>query len=176
MNKKMRCIVTAIILLVATSIFIFAIFQRQTRDILLEMIIYPPVLGWGNTYPVYRLVVQNDGTFISYTGIRVDSTWWKERTDWIMWPIVRRRSRITLSEKDFQNISEMAAILSSGQATFLVMHSLQEMTLLHDGNIYLSGLEFYKIADELTRLSPLTSHSPTVTPQLLEIMDRLTPP
>jgi len=170
MSKNLKRTIVAIILFIATIFFIFAVFQRQDRNILLEMIIYPSTLVWGNNYRVYRFVVQNDGTFISYSGISVNHSNLAERFDIFMWPAVRRRSRIRLSNEDFQNISEMAFILSENQAIPLLMTSQWRITLLLDENIHHSGLEFYKIADELIRLSPLMNYDPLITPELLELL------
>jgi len=169
-KKSKRIAVVFAVLFVAISILIFTIFQRQYRNVLLEMIIYPSTLAWGNSYRVYRFVVQNDGTFISYSGISIGNSSLVERFDILMWPIVRRRSRITLSDEDFQNISEMASILLENQATPLQIMSQWQMTLSLDENIYHSGLEFYKIVDELIRLSSLTSHDPLITTELLELL------
>jgi len=155
MSKKLKYIAAVTILLAAVSIVAFTFFQRQYQNIFLEMIIHPPTLARDNSRRVYRFIVKDDGTFISYSGISIDHRL-AEQTNMLMWPVARRRSSITLADDDFQNISEMASILSSNQATFLAMHSQWEITLLHNGNIHHSGLEFYKIAGELMRLSPLT--------------------
>jgi len=168
MSKKFKWAIVVALLFVAVVLLVVTSFQRQYRNVLLEMIIYPPEVVWGNSYRVYRFIVQNDGTLISYSGISVDNSSMVERFDILMWPVVRRRSRIQLSGEDFQNISEMVLILSENRATPLLITSLWQMTLLHDGITYYGGLEFYEIADELLRLSPLADHHPLIHPDFIE--------
>jgi len=170
MSKKKKWITVSVIFAIVAILFASTAFQRQYRNVLLEMIIYPPMAAFfGGGYRVYRFVVLNNGTLISYSGIRVDDSRMIERFDTIMWPVVRRRSRTRLSDEDFQNISEMIFILSEGQAIPLGTRSQWRMMLLHDENIYRGGfLEFHKIADELLRLSPLANHHPLLHPDFIE--------
>jgi len=168
MSKKSKRIIISVILLIVVVFFVATTFQRQYRNVLLEMIIHPSTDAWGGNARVYRLVVQNNGTLISYSGISIDNRNLIERFNILMWPVVRRRSRVRLSNEDFQNISEMVFILSENQAIPLRTMSQWRMILLHDENIYRSGLEFYIIVDELLRLSPLTNHHPLIHPDFLE--------
>jgi len=168
MSKKSKWIVISVILMAIVVFFATMAFPRQYRNVLLEMIVYPPMTGRGYNYRVYRFIVQNNGTLISYSGISIDNSHMVERFDIIMWPVVRRRSRIRLSDEDFQNISELIFILSENQETPLGILSQWQITLLHDENIYHGGLEFYKIADELLRLSPLTDYAPLIRPDFIE--------
>jgi len=165
MSKKLKWIIAIAILFAVTVLFITIVFQRQYRDVLMEMIIFPEG-SCGDNALVYRFIVQNDGTLITYTGIGRNHCN-VARSDIIMWPIIRRRARITLSDEDFQNISEMVSILSENQEILLAVMGQWQITLLIDGNIYDSGLELYKIADELVRLSPLMNYGPLIPPSFL---------
>jgi len=135
------------------------------------MIIYPPAIVWGNNYQAYQFILRNNGVLISYSGVRVDNYIMSERFNIPMWPIIRRRSRTTLNDEDFQNILELATILSENRGHPLSRSSRWDFMLFIGEDVYLYGLEFYKIADELMRLSPLTNHPPFITPELLELLD-----
>lgn len=173
MNKKTKQAIVAITLFVMALIFILVLYQRRYKDVMLEMIIYPPAVAWGNHFKVYHFIVLNNGRFISYSGIRADSNNAMYRFDVLMWPLIRRRSRITLNDEDFQNILELATLLSENRANPLMISSSWQYKLLLGEYAYHSGLELYQIADELMRLSPLTDHHPLITPEFLEILENL---
>ena len=121
----------------------------------MEMIIFPEG-GCGASATVYRFIVQNDGTLITYVGTSINHCN-VARPDILMWPFGRTRAEITLSDEDFRNISEMIfSIVGDHNAPRWRVLSLWEITLLHDGNIYkFPGLELNELADEIVRLSPL---------------------
>jgi len=154
MSKKLKWAIAVAVLFVAAVLFVVAVSQRQYRNVLMEMIIFPEGPAWIGS-PVYRFVVQNDGTFISYTGICIHTNAANPNT--IMLPFVRRRARITLSDEDFHGISEMVSLASETYATAQSsVFGLWQVTILHDGNVYERQIiELHKVADELVRLSPL---------------------
>jgi len=166
MSKKLKWTIVIAMLSIVMVFSITMIFQRQYRDALMEMIIFPEG-ACGDNAPVYRFIVQNNGVFITYTGISINHCN-VARPDIIMWPIIRSRSRITLSNEDLQIISEMTSMLSENQTIPLLMMGQWQITILIDENIHHSGLELYKIADELIRLSPLMKYDPLIPPNLLE--------
>jgi len=167
MSKKSKWIIASVVIVVVAIFLITTVFQRQYRNVLMEMIIFPEG-GCGDNAPVYRFIVQNNGRFISYTGISFNHCN-VARSDIIMWPIIRRRSRITLSDEDFKNISRMvSSVLSEfyGEERMRT-NSMWQATLLHGGNMYSnSGLEFHRLTDEIIRLSPLMTryHDPRISP------------
>jgi len=172
MNRKMKWAIAVAILFLFASFFVTSVYERPYRNALFEMRIDAPRLVWGNNHRTYRFVVLNSGTLISYSGIRIDSPTIHERFDLTMWPIVRRRSRISLNDEDFQNISRMASIIADGNVGQLRIMSMWQMELLLDGNIYRGGTEIYLIADELLRLSPLTNERFYIDSRFLEEFDR----
>jgi len=172
MNRKMKWAVAVAILFVVAGFFVTSVYEKPYRNALLEMRMDTSRLVWGNNYRAYRFVVLNNGRLISYSGLTIFPPFWQER--FAMWPIVRRRSRITLSDEDFQNISEMALRISEDYTMPLRVVNIWQMELLLDGNwnIYRGGTEFYQIADELLRLSPLTDERFWIGSCFIETFDR----
>jgi len=168
MNRKIKWAIAIVMLLVATIFFITTVFQREYRDILMEVIIFPEGVSGGGA-PVYRFIVQNTGTFITYTGISRNHCD-EAKSNIIMWPVIRRRARVTLSDDDFQDISERVTLVSETSNTTMTVFGLWQITLLYDGSVYHGGLELHKLADELVRLSPLISHQnyPRIPPDFLD--------
>ena len=172
MSRKAKWAIAAAMLFLFAGFFATLVYERPYRNALLEMRMDTSRLVWGNNYRAYRFVVLNNGRLVSYSGLTISPPFWQDR--FTMWPIVRKRSRITLNDEDFQNISEMALRISKDYAMPLRIMSMWQMELLLDGNwnIYRGGLEFYQIADELLRLSPLTSERFWIDPYVIEAFGR----
>jgi len=118
------------------------------------MVVFP--WGWyGEGAPVHRFIVQNNGTFITYTGISIHGN--AARSDIIMWPFLRSRARIVLSDEDFSTISNMVSeVLENYHTPWMVFFGGGEFVLLHGGNIYEDDIwEIRVLSNELSRLSPL---------------------
>jgi len=160
MNKKIKWAITAIILVVVLVFSIVTAFQRQYQNILIEVIVFP--WGWyGRDAPVYRFIIQNDGTFITYVGTSIHGN--VLRSDIIMWPFRRRRAELVLSDEDFGNILEVLNwALENYDEPIRQVQGWRQVKLLYDGNIYEHPGDIHKLADEIIQLSPLMTqyHGP----------------
>ena len=155
MNKKLKWMTVLLVFFSIVFFFVSPVFQRQYRNALFEMIIFPNGSTERNSQ-VYRFVVQDNGVLISYTGYSM-MNFSTERPRTFMWPIVRRRSQVVLDDEDFQNIQAMLPLVlaEAYEGKWSVM-GLWESMLLYNGNIYDdSGPEFMKLRSEIIRLSPL---------------------
>jgi len=158
-NKKMAIIITIIILLVVI------IARNPYRNVSAEVIIFPEGERFIGS-SVYRFIVQNDGTFISYTGIAIHTN--LSRPNTIMLPLFRRRARISLNDDDFHNIEELVDLSIKNYSTAQSrVFGLWEISFLHDGNVYERRIiEIDDLANELVRLSPLMTrwHDHRISP------------
>jgi len=165
MSKKSKWIIASVVIVVVAIFFITTVFQRQYRNVLMEMIMYPEGVGRVGS-PVYRFIIQNNGTLISYTGISLHTN--VERPSTIMFPFVRRRARVTLSDEDFYYIVNLVFIVSETYATAQGgVFSLRQVVLLYDGKIYQrQRVEVWDLSSEIIRLSPLMTqyHDPRISP------------
>ena len=155
MNKKLKQVLTAAIMLVVTIFLLFVVI-RPYRNVYMEMVIFP-WRWYGEDAPVYRFIIQNDGTFITYTGISIHGN--VARSDIIMWPFCRRRARVNLSDEDFHRISEMTLLAAeTNETSELIFWGGWQVALLYNGNIYeRSKEELLDLATALAQLSPLMS-------------------
>jgi len=164
MNVKFKRNIKMAILISAMFLLTIIIIQRPYRNVLTEVIIFSE----GGVFvgsSVYRFIVQNDGTFTSYTGIAIHTN--AERPNTIMLPFIRRRARIILNDDDLYNISQMVIYATESYATTQSrVLGLWEVMVLHDNKVYKrQTIELREIADELVRLSPLMTqwHDPRLT-------------
>ena len=164
MAKRFKWAIVFVIVLVIITSFLLMIPQRYyDEEILMEMVIWPGG-GIVEDSSVYYFIVKNDGTFISYSGLsRMSSdqmaiprfmvyfrgfdfimpvrsrielfnlTRSDQRYDFIM--LVQEREEITLSEKDFQHISELVSAIVSGDYEPRAWTNSRAM-FLHNGKIY----------------------------------------
>ena len=154
MSKKRKKTLVAVVLFLSIIFLMLTVFRRHYNNVFVEMVIFP--WGWhGEDAPVHRFIVQNDGTFITYTGISIHGN--VARSSMIMWPFPRNRARIVLNDEEFQNILDMVSEASEGYYTSqMVFFGGGRFALLHDGNIYDSNiLEIRILYNELSRLSPI---------------------
>jgi len=158
MNRKLKLVIAAIVIVAVAILFVFGVFQRQYRNVFMEVLVFPEG-GCGDNSRVYRFIVQNNGTFISYAGINFHCN--VARPDFIMLPFGRTRTRINLSDDDFRNISEMTSSATENHITSRrLVRRHRTVILLYDGRIYERSIgELHDLADELIHLSPLLTRS-----------------
>jgi len=165
MSKKLKWIIASTIFVLVVVLLVTTVFQRRYRNVLMEVIMYPEGVGRVGS-PVYRFIIQNNGTLISYTGISLHTN--VERPSTIMFPFIRRRARVTLSDEDFHNISNMIALIAETYDTAQGgVFGLWQSVILHDGKIYQrQRVEVWDLSGEIVRLSPLMTryHDPRISP------------
>ena len=168
MNKKRKKILVAVVLFLVAILLTLTVFRRNYNDVFIEMVAFP--WGWyGEDAPVYRFIVQHDGTFITYTGISIHGN--VARSSIIMWPFPRSRARVVLNDEELSNISDMVFEVSENYSTAGgEISGWLKLTLLHDENIYeRSTWEIHILFNELSRLSPLMTqyNDPCILTQIL---------
>jgi len=160
MMKKFKWVIVASVILLAIVTFVaIMIFQRQRQEqnVFMEMIIFPGGVCVNNAH-VYRFVVRNDGTFISYYGISRNHCDFSRNIVRFFW----RRARITLDEQDFHIISELTSLVAENYNNMeeSLFWGQRRVTLLFNGEIFgdstALGESLQALTDEVVRLSPLT--------------------
>jgi len=154
MNIKKHKIKIITFVIIIKILFALIISSRPYKNVLIEVIIFPEG-GVSVGSQVYRFIVQNDGTFISYTGIAIHTN--IRRPSNIMLPLIRRRMRTNISDEDLRNITKMIKYASKNyEASQSWVFGLWEITVLYNGNVYeCRTMEIDKIINELIRLSPM---------------------
>ena len=153
MSKKRRKALVAMLLFFIVSCVALSSW-RHYDNVFVEMIAFP--WGWyGEDAPVYRFIIQNDGTFITYTGVSIHGN--VARSSLIMWPFGRSRAREILSDEEFHTISKIVSKISEYYTVpHMVVHGWGRFVLLYYGNVYESNIWGLNILyNELARLSPL---------------------
>ena len=134
MSKKAIVRIVAFAILAAVTIITVPACRRQRSDNIMELILWPTGTGRRGD-PGYYFVVNNRGILTSYSGRS------RLRNANIgpgnpLRPIRRTRTRITLSEEDFQHISELVDAIVAGETgrggSFVQMRAV----FSHSGNIY----------------------------------------
>ena len=156
-NKTRRIAMVTAILTIATLVTVVAFHRiRHEQDVFMEMIIFPGGSCRNNIH-VYRFVVRNDGVFTSYYGISRNHCDFTRNVVRFFW----RRARVTLSEQEFQTISELTHLVAENYNTIegAVVFGRRHVTLLYDGRIFGRSTAFIgeldDLVEEIERLSPL---------------------
>jgi len=154
MNIKKHKIKKIISIIIIAILFATIVSSRPYKNVLVEVIIFSE----GGVFvgsSVYRFIIQNDGTFINYTGIAIHTN--VARPNTIMLPLIRRRMRINISDEDLRNIIQLIEYASKNyEASQSWVFGLWEIAVLYNGNVYERHIiEIDKIINELIRLSPM---------------------
>jgi len=156
-----KIFIMLMLMFVAIILFAALIFQGQQRRILMEMFIFPNTSGCGDIQnEVYRFVVENDGTLRSSQGVGIPNVFTEGR----VWMFTMRRATITLSEQEFQDISDLLAKIAENDESeeWRSFGGWWNVIILYGGNIYdrssACTLLLESLMFEIEQLSPLTSH------------------
>jgi len=174
MNMKRKLSKKSVLLTIAMAIAIIAtiavivvvrVHNRRYDDALAEVIIWPGA-GFARGTLVYRFVVTNDGTLISYYGYNLTDNNFEWITDYRFerrhdtLRFIRQRRRTTLSVEDFLRISELVdEIVALEYWERNAVLSQVHMIFLHNGNVYEGGtgsIPLNELVDTIGRLSPLS--------------------
>jgi len=161
MIKKFKWVIVTTIVLIAVTLFAISINQRQEQDVLLEQDVFVEVFDVSNGIPnrphIYRFVIKDDGTFISYGGNSPDLCFLHLNNGNITLSDYDRVETV-LCEQEFKHISELVHKISQHYCEQIRVSDWRRVILLYDKNIY--GIPYQRIpiinlANELRQLSPL---------------------
>ncbi|MCL2388571.1 MAG: hypothetical protein FWC89_13650 [Defluviitaleaceae bacterium] len=164
---RLKIILVASMILLLATLILATIFicQRDSRDVLVKVAIFH-YRGQG-VFHAYYFVVTNDGTFTSYYGRVRNHNNDKSIRNRNFLSSVQEKEVVILSEKDFQNISELVHIVAIVEncPTFggtFIRTEFTDTSFYHNGIVYggvgvnaRSGY-FQELISELVLLSPLS--------------------
>ena len=137
MSKKTIVLIIAFAILAVVAIIAALAYRRQHSDILMELVLWPGA-GGRRGHRIYYFVVDNEGILTSYSGRSLVHSH-NIRPGNPLIPILRTRTRIALSEEDFQHISELVDAIVTGNAGRREFSTHDRAVFSHNGNIYFNS-------------------------------------
>jgi len=132
MIKKIKCVIGLIILLAVAIVVTLVIIRKQNQEIFAELASFVGSADRGSVR-VHRIVLKTNGTLIHCVGDSYDH---RDIRRNIM-RTVHESTTITLSEEDFQAISEMIRnVLEDYPEGGWIVTGMTEIFLLYDDYVY----------------------------------------
>ena len=151
-RKKMIAITISCIIILSIA---FVISERQEQDVLIDMI---TTFGQYCNHNArgHRFIVRNDGVLVSQYGIFRRN--YCDFTGGRAMLLVLERSRIELSECDFQNLWQLASSVAENYYWDAgSIRSMRQSILVYDESVYRNSGCLSDLTYAIRRLSPLTA-------------------
>ena len=164
MIKRFKWIIIATVVFITVALLVMPTNQQQEHDVFVEVFSFSNVAFMDDfrdifsRTQIYHFIITHDGTLISYSGNSCGDC---DPENGSITLTVYDRAEITLSEQEFQQISELVQMVSQNHYSeyrYIVL-SHQQVIMLYNDNVYgpqLPSLPLSDLASELYRLSTLS--------------------
>ena len=156
MSKKTIVLIAFFAILALVTIITVLVYRRQHSDIMMELVLWSGD-GGRRGHHIYYFIVDNDGILTIYSGrSRVHRGNIRPGSNPLI-PILRSRTRITLNEENFQQISELVDAIVAGDTGRRGASTNVLAVFSRNGNIYYNSTYWTEpIMDLILMLIELT--------------------